>query len=48
MHRILIVGAVAEQLIAAVVRDVRALSQDPEAARLPLGVEVVRGDLTRP
>ena len=48
MHRILIVGALAEQLIAAGVRDVRALSQDPEAARLPLGVEVVRGDLTRP
>jgi len=55
MHRTLIIGAtgavgsaVATQLAAAGVRDLVALSRNPEAARLPLGVEVVRGDLTNP
>ena len=55
MHRTLIIGAtgavggaVAEQLAAAGVPDLSALSRNPEAARLPLGVEVVRGDLTKP
>jgi uncharacterized protein YbjT (DUF2867 family) len=55
MHRALIVGAtgavggaVAEQLVAAGVPNVSALSRNPEAAHLPSGVEVVRGDLTMP
>jgi uncharacterized protein YbjT (DUF2867 family) len=55
MDRILIVGAtgavggaVVEQLVAAGVPGVSALSRNPDAARLPLGIEVVRGDLTMP
>ena len=55
MHRALIVGAtgavggaVAEQLVAAGVPNVSALSRNPEAAHLPSGVEVVHGDLTMP
>ena len=55
MDRILIVGAtgavggaVVEQLVAAGVPDVRALSRNPDAARLPPGIDVVHGDLTMP
>ena len=55
MNRILIVGAtgavgraVADQLIAAGVRDVRALSRNPDASALPSDIEVVRGDLDNP
>lgn len=55
MHRPLIIGAtgavgsaVAEQLIAKGARNVTALSRNPEMARLPVGVDVVRGDLTIP
>jgi uncharacterized protein YbjT (DUF2867 family) len=55
MYRTLIVGAtgavggaVTERLVAAGVGQVRALSRNPESARLPLGIEVARGDLTVP
>jgi len=54
MKRILVTGAtgtvgrqVVSQLLAADAR-VRALSRNPDAAGLPPGVEVVRGDLTVP
>src|SRR5437870_8445569 len=54
MHRILIIGAtgtvgrqVLSQLPATDVR-VRALARNPDAARLPPRVDVVRGDLTLP
>ncbi|HTB20539.1 MAG TPA: NAD(P)H-binding protein [Bryobacteraceae bacterium] len=54
MSRILVIGAtgnvggqVVSQL-AASEQQVRALTRNPDAARLPPGVEVARGDLTRP
>jgi uncharacterized protein YbjT (DUF2867 family) len=54
MHRILIIGAtgtvgrqVLSQLPATGIR-VRALARNPDAARLPPQIEVVRGDLTFP
>jgi uncharacterized protein YbjT (DUF2867 family) len=54
MNRVLIIGAtgtvgrqVLSQLTATGAK-VRALTRNPEAARLPLPVEVVRGDLTLP
>ncbi len=54
MNRVLVTGAtgriggeVVAGLLAAGAK-VRALTRDPAAARLPAGVEVVAGDLTRP
>jgi uncharacterized protein YbjT (DUF2867 family) len=54
MHRILVIGGtgnvgrhVVDQLAAAGVQ-VRAMSRNPDAAALPPGVELVRGDLTVP
>ncbi|WP_026116292.1 NmrA family NAD(P)-binding protein [Nocardiopsis valliformis] len=44
-------GRVGRRVVDAVLRSgerVRALTRDPENARLPVGVEVVRGDLKRP
>jgi uncharacterized protein YbjT (DUF2867 family) len=54
MQRILVIGAtgtVGRQVVAHLPRDrvrVRALTREPERARLPSHVEVVRGDLTAP
>lgn len=54
MQRLLVTGStgrVGRQLVAQLLSadaEIRALTRDPEAADLPPGVEVVRGDLTNP
>jgi uncharacterized protein YbjT (DUF2867 family) len=54
MHRILITGAtgnIGGQVLSQLTNTgakIRALVRNPEAARLPLQVEILRGDLTRP
>jgi uncharacterized protein YbjT (DUF2867 family) len=51
MNPILVIGAtgtVGRQGLAATGTQVRAMARNPGAARLPLHVEVVRGDLTLP
>ena len=54
MRRVLVTGAtgrIGREVVAGLLAagaEVRALTRDPAAARLPAGVEVVGGDLTRP